>query len=68
MALFLNDEEARDVRELVAEVKAARAEGKKENEGLTKEKIMSEKSMTKRQKLIKENMHLFKGNLSGGKK
>lgn len=43
--------------------------GKKAFEDAAKRKqIMSEKSMSKRQQMIKENMHLFKDQLHGKKR
>ena len=43
--------------------------GKKAFEDAAKRKqIMSEKSMSKRQRMIKENMHLFKDQLHGKKR
>ena len=62
VSLFLSSGEANDLRQLVEQNKAllAELEKAKHKDDWTKEKIMSEKDTLRRQKLIRENMDLFK--------
>lgn len=60
--MALTEEEAAAFKEMLAdyaEMKQQR-EKEKKNDGWTKEKIMAEKDTSRRQKLIKEHMDLFK--------